>query len=136
MLDRTNEYFLRGVAIVFFLKAALVSYVALKEEFYVAIIIVSVVTLLLLCTTVVVAHSLAIKFGGSGFEPESKWLPGIMGAISVHSESYFSNTAWMQSLNDITQLFIAFFWLLVWLFFLHIYPLNSKMQVSKSENYP
>ncbi|MDE1244231.1 hypothetical protein [Vibrio aestuarianus] len=108
MLDRTNEYFLRGVAIIFFLKAALALYVALKEEFAVAIIIVSVATLLLLCTTVVVAHSLAIKFGGSGFEPDSKWLPGIMGAISVHSESYFSNTAWMQSLNDITQVFIAF----------------------------
>ncbi|MGR5346405.1 hypothetical protein [Vibrio mediterranei] len=118
MLDSTNEYFLRGVAVAFVIKAIAVWYLAsMQEEYFVFILTLSLALLVLHCTTAVFFHYLAMKLGGTGFDPESKWYPVFAGIFSVHSATFFEDTEFVQSLNGLVQMLVALVFIAFMAFF-------------------
>lgn len=108
MLDKTNEYFLRGVAAAFIIKALAGWYLAANEEqYFVLIISVSLGLLFLQCTAAVYFHHLAMKVGALGFPPEQKWSSFFIGILSVHSATFFDKTDAVQSLNIFAQILVG-----------------------------
>ncbi|MGC9491278.1 hypothetical protein [Vibrio genomosp. F10] len=108
MLEKTNEYFLRGIALAFVIKLLAVWYLASNEEEYFTIIFATSLALLLLqCTTAVYFHYLAMKMSALGYKADSKGTPILMGALSVHGATFFDNSDWIQNLNGITQVLIG-----------------------------
>ncbi|WP_025573059.1 hypothetical protein [Vibrio parahaemolyticus] len=118
MLDKTNEYFLRGVAVVFFVKAVAVWYLLSGEEEYLILMLaVALGHLILQCTTAVFFHSLAMRLGALGFESDSKWVPGILGFFSVHVASIYEDAEWIQNFDFYVQVLIGFVFIAVMAFF-------------------
>lgn len=108
MLEKANEFFLRGVAVAFVVKAVALWFIYKNEEHATVIQVLSIALLFLLCTTAVYFHNLAAEKGGLGFAKNKKWLAGFMGFFSVHAESLITKADWIQGLNDFVQLLISF----------------------------
>lgn len=107
MLARTNEYFLRGVAVAFLVKIVATSWIMSEKENVITILLVASIILACQCVAAVFFHSLAIKVGGNGFDLDKKWLTGAAGVLSVHSATFFDELEIIQSLNPVLHILVG-----------------------------
>nr|WMN86258.1 hypothetical protein NI382_08760 [Vibrio parahaemolyticus] len=130
MLDKTNEYFLRGIAVVFVVKAVAAWYLLSgEEEYFILMLAVALGYLILQCTTAVFFHYLAMKLGALGFERDSKWTPGLFGFFSVHVASIYEDADWIKSLDYFLQVLIGFVFIAV-MAFLSTYNAQKRSKIT------